>query len=206
MPERLSPPLPGRAYTPAQRDQAIRLAAEIGRSKAAKQLGIGYLTLRRWTDPQFLDQERAEKKARRRAPCIKCGRITNIYGRKHPELGLLCHPCLTTTLADQRRGWTADEMIAMYNDEQMSTNEIAAITGRSQSGVHAILQRHGVQMRSVQDAIALHPGGQREHGKVSPEEIRQLYLAGTSITKIATEVACSRGTVQYHLTKLGLLN
>ena len=202
---KLSSPAPGKGYTPEQRDQAIRLAAEIGRSKAAKQLGIGYLTLRRWTDPEFLSAERAEKKVRRRAPCIQCGRITNIYGRKHPELGLLCHPCLITTLADQRRGWTAQEMTAMYNDEQMSTNEIAAITGLAQSGVHAILVRHGVQMRTVKDAIALHPGGQREHGKVDPEEIRQLYLAGISTTKIAAEVACSRGTVQYHLAKFGLL-
>jgi hypothetical protein len=149
---------------------------------------------------------RAEKKARRRGPGVRCGRITNVYGRKQPELGLLCQPCLITTLADQRRGWTADEMIVMYRDEQMSTNEIAAITGLSQSGVHAIVVRRGVQMRSVQDAIALHSGGQREHGKVDREEIGQLYPAGTSITKIATEVACSRGTVQYHLTKLGLLN
>ena len=203
---KLASPAPGKGYTPEQRDQAIRLAAEIGRSRAAKQLGIGYLTLRRWTDPEFLNAERVEKKARRRAPCVRCGRITNIHGRKHPELGLLCRPCLATRLADQRRGWTAEEMKAMYTEQLMSTNEISAMTGLSQSGVHAILIRHGVQMRTVQDAIALHPGGPREHGKVDREEIRQLYLAGASTTKIATEVACSRGTVLYHLTKLGLLN
>jgi hypothetical protein len=201
---KLASPAPGRGYTPEQRDQAIRLAAEIGRSRAAKQLGIGYLTLRRWTDPEFLDKERAEKKDRRRAPCIQCGRITNIHGRKYPELGLLCHPCLSTRLADQRRGWTAEEMTVMYNDERMSTNEIAAMTGLSQSGVYAVLRRHGVQMRTVHEGIALHPGGPQEHGKVDPEEIRQLSLAGMSVTKIATEVACSRGTVLYHLDRMGL--
>ena len=52
---KLASPAPGKGYTPEQRDQAIRLAAEIGRSRAAKQLGIGYLTLRRWTDPEFLN-------------------------------------------------------------------------------------------------------------------------------------------------------
>lgn len=64
----------------------------------------------------------------------------------------------------------------------MSTNEIAAITSLS-PGLHTILLRRDVQMRTLQDAIALHPvvrGARRYASSTSP---------GTSITKLATEVA-----------------
>jgi ribosomal protein S14 len=197
-------PAPGKGYTQEQREHAITLAAEIGRSRAANRLGIGYLTLRRWTDAAFVEAEREEKHQTRRAPCEQCGRLTNVYGRKHLEFGLLCRSCLATRLADQKRGWSSDELVDMYQHQLMSTNEIAAMTGATQSGVDALLRRNGVTLRSIQEAIRLHPGGQREHGKVDPNEIKQLYLAGMSRVRIAAEVACSVGNVDYHLTKLGL--
>ena len=93
---------------------------------------------------------RAIQRPRARVPTLLLTarpRTASIYGRKQPELGLHCHTCLTPALADQRRRWTAHEMTVMYSDEQMSTNEIAAITGLSQSGVHAILLRRDVQMQ-----------------------------------------------------------
>ena len=62
---------------------------------------------------QFYESDSASSRSRAdllaRAP-------PTIYGRKHPEHGLLCHPCLTTALADQRRRWTAHEMTVMYSN------------------------------------------------------------------------------------------
>jgi transposase len=205
MPDRFPPPPPGGAYTPEQRDQALRLAEEVGPWRAAKQLGIGYLTVRRWIDPEYREQERRGDRRRRRAPCERCNRPTNVYGRQHPEFGLLCRSCLATALADQRRGWTTDELVDMYESQLMSTTEIASMTGSTQSAVYAVLARRGVAFRSGADAVKLHPGGQPEHGKVDPEEIRELYEHGLSVTRIASEIACSTSAVLYHLKKLGLV-
>jgi transposase-like protein len=205
MPSPVKPrPSAGKTYPPDVREKALRLASEVGAHQAAKQLGIAYNTIRRWRDPGFRASEALINHRRRRAPCQQCARQTNIHGRRHPEQGLLCRSCLATRLADQRRGWTADQLAEMYRDQLMSTNEISAISGLTQSGVHALLKRHGVHFRTVHEAIKLHPGGQQEHGKADPSEIRDLYLSGLSIPKIATEIACSAGTVHYHLDKLGL--
>jgi DNA-binding CsgD family transcriptional regulator len=205
MPEKLVAPPPGAAYTEEQRAQAIERAREIGPYRAAKELGLGPNTIRRWIDPGFLEQERDGKRRRRRlVPCIRCGTPTNPRGRKHPEFGSLCRRCLAGAIADRRRGVTVEEMERMYLDDRMSTNEIAALTGLSQTAVHGALTRYGTPMRPLREAIALHPGGQREHGKVDPNEIQRLYVAGMSTTKIAAEVACSTATVLYHLDRMGL--
>jgi hypothetical protein len=205
MPERLTPPPPGGAYTPDQRARAIQRGKEVGPWRAAKELGIGYLSLRRWINPEYREQERRGERRRRRAPCEQCDRPTNVYGRKHPEFGLLCRSCLATALADQRRGWTTDELVDMYLTRKMSTTEIAAMTGSTQSAVYALLARRGVAFRSGADAVKLHPGGQPEHGKVDPEEVRRLHAGGMSVTRIASEIACSTSAVSYHLRKLDLV-
>lgn len=190
------------AYTTAERERAIGLAAEIGAYKASKQLGVGYNTLRRWIDPEFRDQQYAEARARKRQPCERCGHQANRYSRKHPEVGLLCRSCLATALADQRRGYTVADLARMYQDEAMSTTEIAAQTGQTQSAVYALLRRHGVMLRTRQRGIQLRPGGAPEHGKIDPNEIQELLLSGMSVPKIAAEIACSTSTVKYHLRLL----
>jgi hypothetical protein len=205
MPDKLTPPKRGHAYTPEQRARAVQRAEQVGPWRAAKELGIGYLSVRRWMSPDYREQERLGERQRRRAACERCGRLANVYGRKHPEFGLLCRGCLATALADQRRGWTTDELVDMYENRQMSTTEVAAMTGSTQSAVYALLARRGVQFRSGAESVKLHPGGQPEHGKVDPEEIRELYRSGVSVTRIASEVACSTSAVLYHLKKLGLV-
>jgi hypothetical protein len=186
-------------YTMAERQRAIGLAAEIGAHQASKQLGVGYNTLRRWIDPEFREQQYAEGRARKRQPCERCGHQTNLYSRKHPELGLLCRSCLATALADRRRGYTVADLARMYQDEGMSTNEIAAVTGQTQSGIHALLRRHGVTTRTRQQGIALRPGGSPEHDKIDPREARHLARQGMPPTKRASTLACSVSTVMHHL-------
>ncbi len=186
-------------YNTAERQRAIRLAAEIGAHKASKQLGIGYNTLRRWIDPEFREQQYAEGRARKRQPCERCGHPANVHSRKHLQLGLLCRGCLATALADQRRGYTVADIARMYQDEGMSTNEIAAVTGQTQSGIHALLTRHGVATRTRQQGVALRPGGSPEHGKIDPREARRLAQQGMPPTKIASTLACSVSAVMYHL-------
>lgn len=187
--------------------EAVELAQQIGAYQAAKRLGVGYNTLRRWVDPAFRESEYAAQRTRKRVPCENfevCGNMTNVYSRKHPQYGMLCRSCLATAMADAERGFTPESMRKMHWEENMSTSEIAAVTGQSQSAVHALMSRHGIPIRSRAEGIALRPGGMPEHGKVDIEELKRLEKQGLSIPKIAAELAVSPSTVQYHLDKLGL--
>lgn len=186
-------------YSAEQRREATRLAGEIGAYKAAQQLGIGYTTLRRWTEPAFCFADLAANRARKRRPCERCGETANFYSRRQAHLGLLCRSCLATALADRRRGYTVADLVQMYCVAELSTNEIAAQTGQSQSAIYGLLRRHGVRMRTRRQGVALRPGGAPEHGKVDPTEIEELFLSGMAIPKIASEVACSTSTVKHHL-------
>jgi hypothetical protein len=189
-------------YSEAWRAEAVRLANEVGTYQAAKRLGIGYNTLRRWADPEFREGEYLAGRSHKRKPCEECGKLTNVYGRKHPEYGLVCRSCLATAMADDKRGYRAKDIQRMYLVDLMSTTEIAAQTGTAQSAIAALLVRNGVTLRDRRHGQALRPGGKPEQGKVDPDEITRLIAQGMPVTKIAVELACSVPTVKYHLSRL----
>ncbi len=94
--------------------------------------------------------------------------------------------------------YTVHELAALYTDAGLSTTQLAALTGRAQSGISALLRRHGVQMRSVREGVALRRGGSAMHGRVPPTIIVNLLDRGMSITGIAATLGVSASTVQWH--------
>lgn len=190
-----------RVYGAEEKAQAVKLVGEIGLTKASRDLGIAPNTLRRWSDPDFAAKENAANAMRRRVPCDICGKPTSKYGRRHPEYGYLCHEHVTQLLGDKNRGYAVDELASMHQDEQLSTNEIAHRTGISQNAVHALLTRHGYEVRSRKEAADLRGAGAQYRGKVDPEEVYRLKGEGLSMPKIASQLGVSVSTVRYHLKR-----
>lgn len=190
----------GKNYTWREREHAVKLAKEIGPYKAARQLGIATNTVRRWLDPDFAERENRANAVRRRIPCRMCGRLCSRYGRRHPEFADLCHEHAIEALADQERGFTVKQIADMYFKEWLSTNEIAHRVGSTQSAVHALLTRHGYEIRPRDQATKLRPGGYRA-GKLSREEIYRLRDAGVSVPKIAARLGASVNSIRYHLAR-----
>ena len=190
----------GKNYTLREREHALKLAKEVGPYKAARQLGIATNTVRRWVEPDFAERENRANAKRRRIPCRICGRPCSRYGRRHPEFADLCHEHAVEALADQERGFTVKQIADMYLEESLSTNEIARRIGSTQSAVHALLTRHGYQIRPRDHAIKLRPGGYGAR-KLSPEEIYRLRDAGVSVPKIAARLGASVSSIRYHLAR-----
>lgn len=155
-------------------EQAVARAREVGADQAADELGIdrGHMTGWMWL-------------ARRRE--AEAAKNAGVPKKQRQALG-------------GRRRYTVDELARLYK-EGRSTSELAALTGRSQSGVYALLRRYGVTMRSRKEAVKLRKGGTPTHGKVDPQAIYDLKDAGNSTTKIAAMLSISTSTVAYHLKR-----
>jgi DNA-binding CsgD family transcriptional regulator len=188
------------AYTQQHREEAIKLAKEVGPYKASQSLGIGLNTIKRWMDPERTKRENEANASRRRVPCDICGKPTSKYGRRHPELGLLCHEHVMELLADEERGYAVDELAKMRSDG-LSTNEIAHEAGMTQSAVHALLTRHGVPTRTREEAAEIRGPGASHRGKLDPEEVFRLRDEGMSQPKIAAKLGVSVSSIQYHLKR-----
>ena len=72
-----------------------------------------------------------------------------------------CRSCATIVAADEKRGIAVEELARLYIEEQQSTTQLAALTGRSQGGVVALLKRHGdiaaaARVRGSARAVHLH--------------------------------------------------
>ena len=160
-------------YDEAMFKRAVARARAVGVDQASEELGIDRGHLVGW---MWLAKRRA-------AEARKAG------ATKNPRRG-----------AAERGRYTVEELSRLY-EQGKSTSELASLTGRSQSGVYALLRRHGVTMRSRKEAVKLRKGGTPTHGRIDRQAIYDLKDAGNSTTKIAAMIGVSVSTVAYHLKR-----
>jgi DNA-binding XRE family transcriptional regulator/DNA-binding CsgD family transcriptional regulator len=161
-------------YDQAAFDRTVALARAVGVDQAAEETGIERTRIIGWV---WLAKRRATMAAK------------SSESKK---------PRASRKGRDQRH--PVEELAQLYKDG-MSTSQLAALTGRSQSGIYSLLRRHGVKMRTRKQAVRLRKGGTPTHGRIKREAIYHLADAGYSQTKIAATLSISNSTVQYHMRR-----
>ena len=136
--------------------------------------------------------------------CIKCGGKTQKFGKVKTNQRFKCNECDKTftdiTLKKENERKEKYESIKkMYLDDGLSTTEIGEMMGVSSTVPQRILKKMGIT-RTISDSKK----GKKIGRRAPVAKIVELYLNGTSTTKISEKIGFTKTTVLNILNECGI--